>query len=253
MRRHFRLFWKLFGRIQAKKKIKMIITIDGPAGSGKSSVANSLARKLHFLHLNSGLLYRAVGYVAAKKQISNEDEEGLIDIARSLRFDFLLDVVDFRTDIRVLFVPDNIYIDTKTLSMDEWSQAASKIGTLKGVRELLTEVQRNLGRDNSLVLEGRDSGSVVFPDADFKFFLDAPLEARAIRRFVQIHGNESKVDEEEKNKILSEIRKRDERDANRTIAPQVVPDNAEVIHTGNLSLDEVVAAICKKISIEGSK
>ncbi len=231
----------------------MIITIDGPAGSGKSSVASDLAKRLHSLHLNSGLLYRAVGYVASRKQVSYDNEEGLIGITRSLRFDFLLDVVDFRTDIRVLFVPDNIYIDTKTLSMNEWSQAASQIGTLKGVRDLLTEVQRNLGKDNSLVLEGRDSGSIVFPDADYKFFLDAPLEDRAIRRFVQIYGNESKVDDEEKSKILSEIKKRDERDSNRTIAPQIVPKDAEVIQTGKLSLDEVVEAICKKIPIEECK
>lgn len=225
----------------------MIITIDGPAGSGKSSVARELAKKLRFIHLNSGLLYRAVGYVAKSKSVALDESLQLKIIVDGLKFDFILNVVDFRTDIQVHYVPDNKILDPKELLLDEWSQDASQVGTLSYVREVMTRAQREIGVKNNLVLEGRDSGSVVFPNADYKFYLNAPLEERVKRRLAQEYGDNVSMTSQIGEKFLAEISKRDERDSSRSIAPQVVPEDAEVIETEKLSLQEVVDVLYKKI------
>jgi CMP/dCMP kinase len=228
----------------------VIITIDGPAGSGKSSVASELARQIKFLHLNSGILYRAVGYIAKIKDISYDNHVVMGEVVDGLKFDFILNVVDFRTDIRVLYAPDNLSLDPKVLLLDEYSQGASKVGTISYVREVLTKVQREIGAKNNLVLEGRDSGSIVFPQSDFKFYLDAPLEERVKRRIVQEHGASCDFDPEAKEKILREIRKRDERDSSRSIAPHIIPKDAFVIDTQSLSLQQVVEVVRKKIGLD---
>lgn len=227
----------------------MIITIDGPAGSGKSSVSRALAKKLKFIHLNSGLLYRAVYYICNQEKISLEDKSSVTDNLNGFEFDFKLDMVDFHTEIRVFFRPKNQELDISLLLSDLCSQGASLVGVLPYVRDYLTDYQRRMGVTNNMVLEGRDAGSVVFPDADYKFYIDASLEERVRRRFAQEIGLEFINDSERVNKILTEMKERDDRDRLRSIAPQIIPDGAIVVDTTSLNLSEVVLKLYQQIRL----
>lgn len=229
----------------------MIITIDGLAGSGKSSVARELAKSLKYLHLNSGLLYRAVGYLMQSKSIEATNSDEIGRILEGLKFDFILNVLDFHTDIKVFYSPDSRILSPTMLLSDECSEAASKVGTIAVVREYLTRVQRDLGKSNSLVLEGRDSGSVVFPNADFKFYLDASFEERVRRRVVQEQQLGREITQEVEALILKEMKDRDLRDSTRELDPHVVPKDAIVINTQGLSQVDVVEVLKNKISLKG--
>jgi cytidylate kinase len=229
----------------------MIITIDGPAGSGKSTIAKEVAKKLKFIHLNSGLLYRAVAKASYDLSISHENEARLGDLARSLKFDFELNLLDFTTNTKIIYLNDNLVLEPELLLSEKWSQAASKISVYSSVRNILTAVQRECGVKNSLVLEGRDSGSVVFPEADYKFYLKAPLMERVKRRVAQeMSGKNISLDfyAEIESKILEDIKSRDFRDSSREVSPHIVPFDARVIDTENLTVYQVVEAINNEIA-----
>lgn len=212
----------------------MIVTIDGPAGSGKSTVARKLAMRLGFIHLNSGALFRAVGFIAQQKKASLEDDEVVAAIASKLSLRFVLDQ-DGQT---------RLFVDGGDLSgelkEESVGELASRVALLPSVRRELLEVQRSTARDassrgQSLVVEGRDSGTVVFPDADMKFFLDAALEVRAERRLRELNSQERQLDE-----VRQQLAHRDHTDSTRAIAPQRRPEGAIVIDTSESSPDEVV-------------
>lgn len=207
----------------------MIICIDGPAASGKSTVASKLARKLGFIHLNSGALFRAV----ALENIQSGENPALI--ARKLKFEFKLQA----SKQTVLFVNDKD--TTGKLDSPEIAEVASKIAVIPELREELLKIQRL--QTGNIVVEGRDAGSVVFPDAKFKFYLEASIEERARRRHLDLEGRFSSS----LNELKQDLIKRDARDESREHAPQKPAVDAVIINTDSMDVDKVVDFIFNKI------
>ena len=215
----------------------MIVTIDGPAGSGKSTVARKIANKLGFIHLNSGALFRAVALAADSAGADLGDDSAVLRVAERLQFSFFL-AAGSKTQLLV-----NGEDWSERLNSEAAGALASRVAVLPSVRQLLLEVQRKEGAKHSLVLEGRDAGSIIFPDAEAKFYLDAPLETRASRRFAELFPESTGFNEPSFDLVQQELAKRDLRDSTRDIAPQIVPQGATVIETGKLGIDEVVQRI----------
>jgi cytidylate kinase len=222
----------------------MIVTIDGPTASGKSSTAKLLARRLGFYYLNSGLLYRAVayllmhdkGYTAEQLRVpEKQDLQDIIDVGR------LSYTSDKDTSPRITFDGADITSYLKSIEID---RAVPIVSANPQVRQLLLNVQRAIGAQHDLVIDGRDTGTVVFPQAEFKFYLTAPLDIRARRwmRDQQAHGVSISFDE-----ACKQVAQRDERDMTREIAPLRIPEDATVLDNGSVSLDETVDILYKKI------
>jgi len=209
----------------------MIIAIDGPSGAGKSTLGKMLAKRLGLLYLDTGAMYRAVAVSALHNGVSFGDAVGLTRAAESAK----IELVGEPDALRVILDGNDVTAEIRTL---EVAQAASVASTVSGVRHAMVEQQRLIGNSapNGCVLEGRDIGSVVFPNADFKFFLTAKPEARARRRFEedQAKGIVSTYEE-----TLAQINQRDERDVSRTDSPLVIADDAIVIDSSELDLTEV--------------
>lgn len=220
----------------------MIITIDGPVASGKSTVAQKVAQKLDIYLLNTGYLYRALAYILknnfnySKEQISNPDLQNLKEILESSEFKYAYD-----KGPHVFFKDKEI---TEFLKTDEIDKLASIISANKLVRYILLDYQRNFAKNNDIVAEGRDTGSVVFPNADYKFFITASSEVRAKR---WQHSMEKKGKFFNFEESLKQINERDERDKNREVAPLIIPDNALVIDTSDMTIDDAVKEILKTI------
>lgn len=220
------------------------IAIDGPAGAGKSSIAKAVSKKLGIIYLDTGALYRALGYYFLKKNISVENS---------------LEIENIINECEIKLLYDNsrgykIFVNGKRV--DEFirnnkiSMAASIISKNVVVRKFLLKIQRDFAKKSSVVMDGRDIGTVVLPDADLKIFLTASLEVRAKRRFEQLLRNGYNVKLE---KVLNDIKKRDLNDTKRKISPLKVADDAVVIDTSNLSLKESVEkviSLVEKINME---
>ncbi|WP_027359784.1 (d)CMP kinase [Desulforegula conservatrix] len=207
---------------------KLLITIDGPAGAGKTTVSRSLAARLGYKYVDTGALYRAIAFEAISRNIPQDDSNALekifpkLDIKLKTEANGSPKILNGHKDI------------TEFVRSPEVSMAASKISAMPAVREFLLDLQKNLGNEKEAVFEGRDMGTVVFPNADLKFFLDADIEARAMRRFGDLGGTHP-LDE-----IREDIRTRDENDRNRAIAPLKQADDAVVVDSTNMSISEVV-------------
>ncbi|MCK4499657.1 (d)CMP kinase [Candidatus Babeliales bacterium] len=208
----------------------MIITIDGPAGSGKSTVADAVAEKLGVHHMQTGLLYRAAAYILHGK---------------NYRFDQIAEMlkkIEYRVNggDRAVVAVDGVDI-TEKLSHAEFSQPASIISAIPEVREALLPVQKNVGENYDIVADGRDCGSVVFPDADIKIFLTALAEERAKRIMNDPKRKRQNLTFEE---VLADVLERDERDKNRSVAPLIIPKDAIVVDNSTfLSPEETVQKI----------
>jgi cytidylate kinase len=222
----------------SKNTSNFVVTIDGPAGAGKSTVARNLARKLGLIHLNSGALFRAVGLKAVELGISLSSDEELAKLAESISFKFVLNA---KNETELLVGGEDV---SEKILTESAGELASKIAVLPKLRETLLHVQRNVAKGNSVVVEGRDAGTVVFPDAKAKFYLVASLDVRALRRYLQLS---EKQQTPELEKIKLEIQARDTRDSSREIAPSVAAKDAEVVDTSDLTVDDVVERICKFI------
>lgn len=225
-----------------------IVTIDGPGAAGKSTAALGVARRLGFLHLNSGALYRFVGLTAQRAGASISDDVAVSDIASKISFKFVLNEVGVTTLlVNDAPLPSDVFVEAV-------GSLASQVGVLPTVRKLLTDVQRDAAKNASVVLEGRDAGTVVFPNAQFKFYLDANLEERVRRRFDELQtkchscadggvasGSRTLDD------VRNELQTRDHRDSTREIAPQIRPKDAIAIDTTKMTIDEVIDYMCKVV------
>lgn len=211
----------------------MKIAIDGPAGSGKSTVAKMVAEELGYQYLDTGAMYRAVTYRALQEDVPLDDELALGAIARD-------EVISFGDGGH-----DSVSINgtdvTRAIRTEMIDRNVSKVAAVPAVRTALVDQQRTIASTHDIVMEGRDIATVVFPDAEVKVFLTASPAARARRRSLQ--NIERGVGETDEAKLLEEIAVRDELDSTREVAPLVPADDATLLDTSDLSIDEVVAYI----------
>ena len=211
------------------------IAIDGPAGSGKGTVAKGLANKLNFLYVDTGAMYRATGLYFIKNNISLDDEKSINDN---------LDKIDIKLKYK-----DNkttVYLNQKDVSLEirteECSRAASKVGVYEKVRENLVRMQKEYAKTNNIVMEGRDIGTVVLPNANLKIYLTASCEERARRRYIEQKEKGLELTYEE---VLKDIKERDYRDMHREISPLKQADDAILVDSTDMTIDEVINEILK--------
>jgi len=212
--------------------VKNIITIDGPSGSGKGTLAKRLAETLGFHLLDSGALYRVVGFIAKERGIDFDNSEALSKLAKDMPLRFEIDEV--HGEVSPVFAERRLGDLIRT---DEVGQAASAVAAIPAVREALLSFQREFYREPGLVADGRDMGTVVFPEAPVKIFLTASPECRAERRYKQL---KSKGIGANMRALLESIKARDERDSQRSVAPLKPAADALIIDSSNMTLEEVV-------------
>ncbi|QIM65311.1 (d)CMP kinase [Frederiksenia canicola] len=208
----------------------VVITVDGPSGAGKGTLCHAIAEKLNFDFLDSGAIYRILALAALKKGIDLTDENKLAELGRHLNVQFIPE----NGEINVILDGENVRDQIRTA---EAGQNASKIAVYPKVREALLQRQRDFSSEKGLVADGRDMGTIVFPNAQIKFFLEASPEERTKRRVKQLQekGFNANFDE-----ILAEIKERDFRDRNREVAPLVPAPDAKLLDSTNLSIDQVI-------------
>jgi CMP/dCMP kinase len=211
---------------------RVIVAIDGPAGAGKSTIARRVAQKLGFMYINSGAIYRAVALWAIRLGVDLNDMHRLEQLAKEAKIELVAN------NGRVKLNSEDV---TEAIREPRVSEAASKVSAVPGVRRALLGLQRSMAERNSVVMEGRDIGSVVFPNAQVKIFLDADPHERARRRTLEI---------EEKGQgdiqsVSGELKQRDERDRRRSESPLLQAPDAELIDTTGLSLEEVEQAVLR--------
>jgi CMP/dCMP kinase len=216
---------------------KLVVTIDGPAGAGKSSVAKLLAKKLGYGLLDTGAIYRSVALTAKQRGIAWTDGAACGAIASAL--DIKFELVGDKNCVYLGGVDSSAAIRTP-----EMSQGASIVSAHAEVRAGLLDLQRRLGAGGGVVVEGRDTGTVVFPHAGAKFFLTATDEERARRRVAELAANGSPVDFQQ---TLAEIRERDRRDASRDVAPMVPASDAVLVDSSTQTLEQVVDSLARLV------
>ncbi|MCX2961480.1 (d)CMP kinase [Rodentibacter caecimuris] len=209
----------------------IIITVDGPSGAGKGTLCYALAEKLGYALLDSGAIYRVTALAALKSAVDLSDEFALAELAGNLDIQF----VPQDGEVKILLNGENV---SRLIRTQETADAASKIAVFPQVRMALLQLQRDFAKNNNLIADGRDMGTVVFPNAQIKLFLDASAEERAKRRYKQL---QSKGISGNFAQILVEIKERDFRDRNREVAPLKPAEDALLLDSTTLSIDDVIA------------
>ncbi len=215
----------------------MIVAIDGPSGAGKSTLAKRVARDLEFIYLDTGAMYRAFALKVLRRDVDLADDEQLARLLRTTE----IDLVHGAGKVAVLLDGEDVSAKIRT---PEVSQMASKVSALKVVRHRMLELQRAMGQRGSVVAEGRDIGTVVFPEAEVKIYLDASAEERARRRCAELRAAGRSVSLEE---TLREMAERDKRDSERDLAPLRKADDALAIDSSMLDADAVAERVIEEI------
>ncbi|MBF8436767.1 (d)CMP kinase [Halanaerobiaceae bacterium Z-7014] len=211
------------------------IAIDGPSGAGKSTVAKIIATKLNFKYIDTGAMYRAVTFLALEKDVIMEDNDIIIKIARDISIDF--STPDKDGNVLVFVNSRDLTDEIRSVEVDN---NVSKVASIPEVREIMLEKQRELAGNNNVVMDGRDIGTRVLPDADLKIFLTATLEERAKRRYYDLVEREIDIDMAE---VEEKIKIRDEKDSNREHSPLKEADDAHKIISDDLTPEEVADRI----------
>jgi len=217
--------------------VAKIVTIDGPSGAGKSTISQTLAARLGYAYLDTGAMYRAVGLKVERSGVDTDDPCALGQLLADIDLRLLAD--DGET--RVILDGEDVSAKIRT---PEMSMVASRVSAIPAVREKLTKLQREAGNRGEVVAEGRDMGTVVFPQAAWKFFLDATPEERARRRVFQLHEKGQEVDEQETLRLIVE---RDRADSSRALAPLKPAEDAVLVDSSKMTIDEVVSFMIKNV------
>jgi CMP/dCMP kinase len=227
--------------------VPQIITIDGPAGSGKSTLGKLLANRLDYLYFDTGVMYRVVTYEALRRKINLEDESSLSELAEEIRIDVRPASRNDGRSYDVLVDDEDV---TWEIRRQEVDANVSVVATYTGVRQMLTEQQRRIAMRGRIVMVGRDIGTVVIPNADLKIYLDASVGVRAERRYQEIkeRGEISSLDE-----VLETMRLRDQIDTNRDIAPLQKAEDANVVDSSNLTIEQVLEKVMGLIKCSSDK
>ncbi|MBM9536771.1 (d)CMP kinase [Desulfobulbus alkaliphilus] len=220
---------------------KRIVTIDGPSGGGKSTVSRALAQALDFTYLDTGAMYRAVAFACREKGVGLEDSTRLTFLLESIHLE-LLPPATGDDDVRVLLDGREV---GQILRTAEMGLLASRFSAHPTVRLVLTRLQQRIGAGGRIVAEGRDTGTVVFPEAAWKFYLDASPEVRARRRAMQLRNKGEVVDEQ---RLLEQIVKRDKEDRERTIAPLRMAPGALYIDSSHLPAQKVIRMMYERVA-----
>jgi len=218
-------------------KRKAIISIDGPAGAGKTTIAKMVSRRLGYDYIDTGAMYRAIGWKTIREKIDLKAKRDIIRMVRNTR----VELKKKAGTIRVLLDGKDV---TNKIRSKRSAEAASILGTMPEVREQLVKIQRREGSSGGIVVEGRDIGTIVFPQADYKFYLDASIKERALRKYRELRA---KGQREELAQLEQAIRSRDRRDRNRGVAPLKIASDALLIDSTHMSRKEVVDFILARI------
>jgi cytidylate kinase len=226
--------------LKNQPKSPLTIAIDGPAGSGKSTVARRVAAMLNYLYLDSGAMYRAVALKALQRNISLEDEAAVEALTRETRIELKAPTADQAT----VGLKNRVFLDGREVTLEirssEVAQAASRLATIAGVRQVLVAEQQRAGQGGGVVMEGRDIGTVVFPNAELKIFLEASPSVRAERRWMEHQEKGELLTIEE---VLAEVRERDKRDRERKVSPLVRAADAVLVDNTAMDAEETARLI----------
>jgi len=221
---------------------KDIVTIDGPSGAGKSTISKLLAAELHYTYLDTGAMYRVVGLQVKRSGFDLEAENGREKLVQLLAtLEMTLASGEEGQETRVFLHGEDV---SDAIRTPEMAMVASRVSAEPEVRKKLTEMQRAIGQNGAIVAEGRDMGTIVFPEASYKFFLDATPAERAKRRQQQLMEQGQRV---EYGELLTQIQKRDRDDSSRALAPLKPAPDAVVIDSSEMSIDEVVSFMLKTV------
>ncbi|CAK8724174.1 Cytidylate kinase [Candidatus Electronema halotolerans] len=230
--------------MSGQKKLR-VVTIDGPSGVGKSTVSRKVAAGLGWTYLDTGAMYRAVGLQCQRAGISLDDADALAALLARLDIQILPPLHE-SDDVRVLLHGEEV---SEAIRSPKMGMMASQVSAIPAVRTKLTTLQQAMGRAGELVAEGRDTGTVVFPNAAWKFYLDAPPEERCRRRAGQLRAKGQQVDEQE---LLAQIIERDRNDRERTVAPLQIAEDALLIDSSCLSADEAAEKMLARVRQDAS-
>ncbi len=221
---------------------KLIITIDGPAGAGKTTVSRILARRLGYNYIDTGALYRGVALAAISADLYHDDDQGLEKLCRSIKLEFIKE----EKGLRLFLNGEDI---TDRIRTPEITMFASAVSARPVIRSFLLDLQRDLGKNKMVVFEGRDMGTVVFPEADVKFYLDASDKARAMRRYIETRKESSQT----LNEVSEDMKRRDKNDSSRNIAPLKPAEDAIIVDSTDISAQDVIDLMISHIKVLGDK